>query len=75
MIDPEYEKCLLDDACKLLGLHYEVYTEYHFRVGNRVDIYPSEKKYYTFEMNKAEKYDNIENTLRSVFQKFKKMEL
>lgn len=68
----EVGKCELSDFCEKYGFYMELKNEYQIRVNNRVDIYPTSRKYCIMHwatndnIQRWGQYDKLEDLLKYI---------
>lgn len=54
----------------LVALDFQVhqFSEYHFRIGGRLDVWPSSRKFYDIKSHQKGVYDNLERFVQKHFR-------
>ena len=59
-------KCYLLDFCEKHRFEMESLTEYQTRINDKVDIYPTSKKYFVLSIRKWGGYNNLEELIKYI---------
>jgi hypothetical protein len=59
----ERGKCEIDDFCHSHNLQFEFITEYQIRIDGKVDVFPTNKRFYNLQNSRWGWYNRVEELL------------